>query len=100
MQDFIKNVVQECIKNNTSLLDVTFILPGKRPIVFIKKAFKEENYNGVLPEFITIEDWKIEIAEVSPISGIQLWLESYLIYQSIENESFDEFIKCIHLFSK
>jgi len=95
MQDFIKNVVQECIKNNTSLLDVTFILPGKRPIVFIKKAFKEENYNGVLPEFITIEDWKIEIAEVSPISGIQLWLESYLIYQSIENESFDEFIKWI-----
>jgi len=43
------------LDKSKDLSDFLLVIPGKRPVVFIKEILKEKNYNGILPEFFTIE---------------------------------------------
>jgi hypothetical protein len=71
-------------------------LPGKRPIVFIRQILEENNYSGFLPNFFTIEELIVDIADKQPIQGISLWLFAFDVYKSlnlIPNDDFADFLK-------
>ncbi|MBP7174187.1 MAG: PD-(D/E)XK nuclease family protein [Cloacibacterium sp.] len=91
---FLHKIVTELLSKYHDLSVLKIVLPGKRPVVFIKEILKEKNYNGILPEFFTIEDLIIKIADRQPIQGIALWLFAYDIYhQQYPGEDFSSFLK-------
>jgi hypothetical protein len=56
-QKFLQKVISNILEKSSDLSSFSFILPGKRPVVFIKEILKERNYNGILPEFFTIDEY-------------------------------------------
>ncbi|MFP3595662.1 PD-(D/E)XK nuclease family protein [Chryseobacterium sp. SIMBA_029] len=93
---FLNKIIDELLVQNTDLSVFNIILPGKRPIVFIRQILEENNYSGFLPNFFTIEELIDRIADKLPIQGISLWLFSFDVYQSmnfIPRESFADFLK-------
>jgi len=72
------------------------ILPGKRPIVFIRQILEERQYSGFLPDFFTIEELIVKIVDKQTIDGISLWLFAFEVYKNlhlIPNDDFSEFLK-------
>ena len=51
---FLSKVVELLLTKYSDLSQVSVILPGKRPVVFLKKKLKERKYEGFLPEFFAI----------------------------------------------
>ena len=91
---FLNKVLEDVLDTTNDLSNYTFVIPGKRPVVFIKKILAERKYSGFLPEFFTIEEIIEEISEKVQIQGIALWLVAYEFYQQMfANETFDNFIK-------
>ncbi|RNA62268.1 PD-(D/E)XK nuclease family protein [Chryseobacterium nematophagum] len=93
---FLNKVISELLAQNSDLSGINIILPGKRPIVFIKKILEENEYSGFLPNFFTIEELINTIADQQHIQGIALWLFSFEVYKSlnlIPNDDFAEFLK-------
>ncbi|KFF10479.1 hypothetical protein IW15_19255 [Chryseobacterium soli] len=93
---FLNKIIDELLVQNTDLSVFNIVLPGKRPIVFIRQILEENNYSGFLPNFFTIEELIDRIADKLPIQGISLWLFSFDVYQSmnfIPRESFADFLK-------
>lgn len=91
---FLNKIIDELLNVNPDLSGFTFILPGKRPVVFIKKILQEKQYSGVLPEFFTVEELIKKIAGKQEVKGISLWLFAYDIYRnSVENEDLSQFLK-------
>ncbi|MFC3157446.1 PD-(D/E)XK nuclease superfamily protein [Chryseobacterium arachidis] len=93
---FLNKIVHELLDQNPDLSAFNIVLPGKRPIVFIRQILEENNYSGFLPNFFTIEELIDKIADKQPINGISLWLFSYDVYKSlnlIPNDDFAEFLK-------
>lgn len=84
---FLQKIVQELLANHRSLEAVKVVLPGKRPAVFMKRIFKEQQqYQGVLPQFLTIEELFLQISGYQNIKGIALWLYAFKVYQNIAPE--------------
>ena len=71
---FLNKIVDSLLQQDKPLHAYTFILPGKRPAVFIKKILAEKQYEGILPKFQTIDELITEISGLQQISGIPLWL--------------------------
>lgn len=91
---FLNKVILDLKSKISDLDNVILVLPGKRPVVFIKKILKDEGYTGFLPEFITIEDCITDISGKTSISGISIWLYAFNLYKNIfPEENFDNFIK-------
>jgi len=91
---FLQRVVRELLKEHSTLKNLTLILPGKRPAVFIRKILKEENYVGILPRFQTIDELVTELSGLQKIEGISLWLKAFNTYSKIDSgESLDAFLK-------
>ncbi|PKF76107.1 PD-(D/E)XK nuclease family protein [Chryseobacterium sp. PMSZPI] len=93
---FLNKIIHELLAQNPDLSAFNIILPGKRPIVFIRQILEENNYSGFLPNFFTVEELINKIADKQPIQGIPLWLFSYEVYRSlnfIPYEDFAEFLK-------
>ncbi|WP_312172858.1 PD-(D/E)XK nuclease family protein [Chryseobacterium sp.] len=93
---FLNKIIDELLGQNTDLSGFNVILPGKRPIVFIRQILKERNYSGFLPNFFTIEELIHRIADTQEIQGISLWLFAFDVYKSlnlIPNDDFSEFLK-------
>lgn len=93
---FLNKIIDELLEQNTDLSGFNVILPGKRPIVFIRQILKERNYSGFLPNFFTIEELIHRIADTQEIQGISLWLFAFDVYKSlnlIPNDDFSEFLK-------
>lgn len=93
---FLNKIIDELLGQNTDLSGFNIILPGKRPIVFIRQILKERNYSGFLPNFFTIEELIHRIADTQEIQGISLWLFAFDVYKSlnlIPNDDFSEFLK-------
>lgn len=91
---FLQKIVTDLLSKHSDLSQLNIVLPGKRPVVFIKKILKEKQYSGMLPNFLTIEDMINTIAARQPISGIALWLFSYRVYQyTDQSEDFAGFLK-------
>lgn len=93
---FLNKIIDELLGQNTDLSGFNVILPGKRPIIFIRQILKERNYSGFLPNFFTIEELIHRIADTQEIQGISLWLFAFDVYKSlnlIPNDDFSEFLK-------
>ncbi|UPQ76321.1 PD-(D/E)XK nuclease family protein [Chryseobacterium nepalense] len=93
---FLNKIIDELLGQNTDLSGFNVILPGKRPIVFIRQILKERNYSGFLPNFFMIEELIHRIADTQEIQGISLWLFAFDVYKSlnlIPNDDFSEFLK-------
>ncbi len=93
---FLNKIIHELLAQNTDLSAFNIVLPGKRPIVFIRQILEENNYSGFLPNFFTVEDLINTIADKQPIQGIPLWLFSFDVYRSlnlIPRDDFSDFLK-------
>ncbi|WP_276877936.1 PD-(D/E)XK nuclease family protein [Chryseobacterium joostei] len=93
---FLNKIIHELLDQNPDLSAFNIILPGKRPIVFIRQILEENNYSGFLPNFFTVEELINTIADKQVIQGIPLWLFSFDVYRSlnlIPNDDFAEFLK-------
>ena len=91
---FLTKIITEILAQNPDLSGFNLVLPGKRPVVFIKQILKEKQYSGFLPNFFTIEDLIKEISEKQSVQGISLWLFAFEIYREIQpNEDFSNFLK-------
>ncbi len=93
---FLKKVIHELLSQNPDLSEFNVVLPGKRPVVFIRRILEENNYSGFLPHFYTIEELVSHIAGRQEIKGISLWLFAFDVYKSlnlIPNDDFSEFLK-------
>lgn len=100
---FLNKIIDELLEQNTDLSGFNVILPGKRPIVFIRQILKERNYSGFLPNFSTIEELIHRIADTQEIQGISLWLFAFDVYKSlnlIPNDDFSEFLKWFPMLQK
>ncbi|WPO81231.1 PD-(D/E)XK nuclease family protein [Chryseobacterium sp. JJR-5R] len=93
---FLNKVITELLAQNPDLSDFSMVLPGKRPVVFIRRILEENNYSGFLPHFYTIEELVGHIADKQEIKGISLWLFAFDVYKSlnlIPKDEFSEFLK-------
>ncbi|UTX49175.1 PD-(D/E)XK nuclease family protein [Chryseobacterium sp. MA9] len=93
---FLNKIIHELLAQNPDLSAFNIILPGKRPIVFIRQILEENNYSGLLPNFFTVEELINKIADQQPIQGIPLWLFSFDVYRSlnlIPRDDFSDFLK-------
>ena len=91
---FLNKIVSNLLEQDADLSKFTIILPGKRPVIFIKKILKEKKYSGFLPDFYTIEDLIVKISGKQPVQGIALWLFAFNIYREIHpSEDFATFLK-------
>jgi hypothetical protein len=81
---------------NSDLSHFNIVLPGKRPIVFIRQILEEHNYSGFLPSFFTIEELISDIVNQQTIQGIALWLFAFDVYKTlnlIPKDDFADFLK-------
>ena len=91
---FLQKIITELLENHQDLSALDIVLPGKRPMVFIKRILKEKHYEGLLPNFVTIDELIAELSENVEIKGIALWLFSFRIYNKIDSsEDFSGFLK-------
>ena len=91
---FLHKIITELLQKNEDLSAFNIVLPGKRPVVFIKQILKEKQYSGFLPNFFTVEDLIKEIAGKQHVQGISLWLFAFEVYREIQpNEDFANFLK-------
>ncbi|MGN7707125.1 PD-(D/E)XK nuclease family protein [Chryseobacterium sp. 22543] len=93
---FLNKIIHELLAQNPDLSAFNIILPGKRPIVFIRQILEENSYSGLLPNFFTVEELINKISDQQPIQGIPLWLFSFDVYRSlnlIPRDDFSDFLK-------
>lgn len=99
METFIQSTLKTLLDQKIDWSKTTLVLPGKRPIVFFKEAFRELNYSGILPEFLTIEELIEGISKKQSIKGLELCFEFYQAYLKTvpEADSFEDFLKWYHI---
>lgn len=91
---FLQKIILELLENHKDLSGLDVVLPGKRPMVFIKRILKEHQYEGLLPNFVTIDELIAELSDNVEIKGIALWLFAFRIYAMIDpSEDFSGFLK-------
>lgn len=91
---FLNKIITELLSQNSDLSQFNIVLPGKRPVVFIKKILKEKQYSGFLPNFFTVEDLIRDLSGKQHLQGISLWLFAFEIYREIQpSEDFASFLK-------
>ncbi len=91
---FLQNCINAILAKQSDLGNLNIVLPGKRPVVFIKKILGEQQYSGFLPNFLTIEELIQNISGTQEIKGIALWLFGYQVYrQKFPDEDFAQFLK-------
>ncbi len=92
---FLDKVIGDLLSKTADLSDYTMVIPGKRPMIFIKDRLKKKyQYSGFLPDFFTAEEIIAEISRKIPIQNISIILFAYAKYiEYFPSESFDNFIK-------
>src|SRR5690606_33903302 len=102
MKKFIEKVAEELIRDDTDFSKTVVVLPGNRPKLFFKKAFQRRIKNRILPRFISIDEFIMEISGLTPVSQIKLWFSAYESYRKITDEpnEFDVFLNWIQTLLK
>lgn len=91
---FLDKCLDAILEKNPDLLNVQIVLPGKRPVVFLRDLLSKKKYNGFLPEFKTIEELIKAQSEAQEISGVALWLLAFEVYGRLfPQESLSDFLK-------
>ena len=83
---FLSKIISELLSETSDLSQTVVVLPGKRPVVFLKQILKEQKYEGFLPEFFTVDELIKKISGKQHIQGISLWLFGYDVYKKIYPE--------------
>lgn len=92
--NFLHRALTEILSQHSDLSNVTLVLPGKRPVVFLRRILQEKGYSGFLPNFVTIEEILKNIAGLQEIKGVALWLFAFDVYRkNISSEDFSQFLK-------
>ncbi|AFR36284.1 PD-(D/E)XK nuclease family protein [Riemerella anatipestifer] len=93
--NFLNKIIDELLVQSSDLSRFNIVLPGKRPVVFIKDILKKQKkYSGLLPQFSTIEELIRDISGYQEIKGISLWLFAYNVYRQLfPAEDFGQFLK-------
>ncbi|WP_435623888.1 PD-(D/E)XK nuclease family protein [Flagellimonas sp.] len=96
-QPFIEYVLQDLVREGSSIENNLYILPSKRSGVFLKHYLSNILKKTVFtPRIISIEEFVQEISGVKKASNIDLLLTLYESYQSSpakEKDDFDTFLK-------
>lgn len=95
---FLEKVVVSLLEQSSDLSQFHLILPGKRPVVFIRKILAERGYSGFLPTFSSIEELISQIASKEQIQGVFLWLFAYDVYSRTNLYPHDDFAGFIKWF--
>jgi hypothetical protein len=91
---FLSKIISELLSETSDLSQTVVVLPGKRPVVFLKQILKEQKYEGFLPEFFTVDELIKKISGKQHIQGISLWLFGYDVYKKIyHEETLENFLK-------
>ena len=91
---FLSKIISELLSETSDLSQTVIVLPGKRPVVFLKQILKEQKYEGFLPEFFTVDELIKKISGKQHIQGISLWLFGYDVYKKIyPEETLENFLK-------
>ena len=91
---FLSKIISELLSETLDLSQTVIVLPGKRPVVFLKQILKEQKYEGFLPEFFTVDELIKKISGKQHIQGISLWLFGYDVYKKIyPEETLENFLK-------
>ena len=91
---FLSKIISELLSETSDLSQTVIVLPGKRPVVFLKQILKEQKYEGFLPEFFTVDELIKKISGKQHIQGISLWLFGYDVYNKIyPEETLENFLK-------
>ena len=91
---FLSKIISELLSETSDLSQTAVVLPGKRPVVFLKQILKEQKYEGFLPEFFTVDELIKKISGKQHIQGISLWLFGYDVYKKIyPEETLENFLK-------
>ncbi|MCB9201654.1 MAG: PD-(D/E)XK nuclease family protein [Flavobacteriales bacterium] len=95
--EFISKTIQDICKNTTDFTNKTFIIPGKRPALFIKKELRKHlPQSAFLPRIITIQEFTEEVSNCITVQGIQLWLLANEIYKNQNpQQTLSDFLKWI-----
>lgn len=88
---FLEKIFTELSSQNLDLSGFNIVLPGKRPVVFIKRILAQNKYSGFLPKFYTVEDLIHEISGRQKLEGIALWLFGYEVYSNTGLHPKDDF---------
>ena len=90
----LSKIISELLSETSDLSQTVVVLPGKRPVVFLKQILKEQKYEGFLPEFFTVDELIKKISGKQHIQGISLWLFGYDVYKKIyHEETLENFLK-------
>ncbi|NAW51766.1 PD-(D/E)XK nuclease family protein [Elizabethkingia argentiflava] len=91
---FLHKIIDKLLGQKKPLHECTLVLPGKRPVVFIKKILLDKKYEGILPKFQTIDELISDISGLQQISGISLWLFAFEVFRKIDaTEDLQSFLK-------
>lgn len=91
---FLHKIISQLLEEKKDLSELNLILPGKRPLVFIKEILLKENYSGFSPNFLSIEDLITKLSDKILVQGINLWLFAFDIYKKLNpNEDLGSFLK-------
>jgi len=91
---FLNRCIDDILNKYSDFQNITIVIPGKRPVVFIKKILQENGYSGFLPDFFTIDELVKHISGSQEIKGIALWLFAYEVYRKkYPAEDFANFLK-------
>jgi len=91
---FLSKIISELLSETSDLSQTVVVLPGKRPVIFLKQILKEQKYEGFLPEFFTVDELIKKISGKQHIQGISLWLFGYDVYKKIyPEETLENFLK-------
>ena len=91
---FLSKIISELLSETSDLSQTVVVLPGKRPVVFLKQILKEQKYEGFLPEFFTVDELIKKISRKQHIQGISMWLFGYDVYKKIyPEETLENFLK-------
>ena len=91
---FLSKIISELLSETSDLSQTVIVLPGKRPVVFLRQILKEQKYEGFLPEFFTVDELIKKISGKQHIQGISLWLFGYDVYKKIyPEETLENFLK-------
>ncbi|RAV28500.1 PD-(D/E)XK nuclease family protein [Sinomicrobium soli] len=96
MKTFLSEVVDAVLSENRDTSHITFVLPGKRAGIFLKKELQSRSTKTAFaPEIYSIEEFVQEISGIRLMSNIQLLFEFYNIYRDLtpgeQQEDFNSF---------
>jgi len=95
MKSFLSEVVEQLLKENSSIVDLVCVLPSERAGVFLREEFKKQiSGTTFLPKIISIEKFIEIISGFQKAETVPLLFEFYKVYlnsEKVNPESFDSF---------